>query len=385
MHQNFVSLWVALYTIVGSSTFSQSAPVVTPQPLTSTATTAPVQGFGPFQFGDTLQKVRARLEGSFPGQTYVFDRGFGRVSLRLHRGLQLNSQDAQALFTFVDGKLADVLLELDPRSTDKQNLLSYLRQRFGVAGKTAPSATELQFGRPMLTTLAGGNVVVEDSLAFSSSDYLGVHFQDFRVMRDVQSRLEKAIQLPRLKVIFEQRGWLELPHEPISGLDDYLKALVNADTLEQFALLGEKATRERAWAGSYFYAAQIYTLEGEERGMEVMRISAEQFRNPLAAFLMGRIAFTDASYDDTSDPNTAQKTAQTAYVTMLNALNLTSRLQEPLPQLSQALADNHAAMISGLANGASDLTADQQKMANASWRDFWSTFKKLYQVDLPEE
>lgn len=382
MRRNVIPLWIALHAIVGSSAFSQSAPVV---PLTSTATTAPVQGFGPFQFGDTLQKVRARLEGSFPGQTCVFDREFGRVSLRLHRGIQLNSQDAQALFTFVDGRLADVLLELDPRSTDKQTLLSYLRQRFGVAGKTAPSAAELQFGRPVLTTFAGGSVVVEDSVALSGSDYLGVHFQDFRVMRDVQVRLEKAVQRSRLKVIFEQRGWLELPHEPISGLDDFLKALVNADTLEQFALLGEKTTRERAWAGSYFYANQIYALEGEERGMETMRISAEQFRNPLAAFLMGRLAYTNATYDDTSDPKTAQKTAQTAYMTMLNALKLTSRFQERLPQLSQVLTNSHTAMISGLAIGAGDLTADQQEMVDASWREFWSTFKKLYQVDLPEE
>ncbi len=169
MRQNVVPLCVALSAMAGSSALSQSAPVAPLSPLTSTATTAPVQGFGSFQFGDTLQKVKARLEGRFLGQTYVFDRGFGRVSLRLHRGLQLNSQDAQALSTFVDGKLADVLLELDPRSTDKQNLLSSLRQRFGVTGKTAPSAMELQFGRPALTTFAGRSVVVEDSSALSSS------------------------------------------------------------------------------------------------------------------------------------------------------------------------------------------------------------------------
>lgn len=94
MRQNVVPLCVALSAMAGSSALSQSAPVAPLSLLTSTATTASVQGFGSFQFGDTLQKVKARLERSFLGQTYVFDRGFGRVSLRLHRGLQLNSQDA---------------------------------------------------------------------------------------------------------------------------------------------------------------------------------------------------------------------------------------------------------------------------------------------------
>lgn len=339
---------------------------------------AQVTGFTQFQFGDSLSKVQARLDKSFPDRTYSFDRGFGRTSIRLNDGMVLNGTPASTLFTFVDGKLADICLELDLDEAERKSMLAYLQKRFGASQKKTLTPLEIQLQRPTAITFAEGSVMVED---LSALDLLKVHFQSVPVMQATEAKIQQAVNLTSLRKTYEERGWLALPHQSIQSTDPYLKALINGDTLERFALAATARTREQAWIASYFYAMGLMDAVDEKQGWSAMTISGDQLRNPLAAFLVGRINFYNAETTTSGNDEAAQAKAKESYIQMLNAYTLTSNFSEDYPQLAGVLANSHAAMLSGLANGLSDVDEETRTLVEKSWEAYWAEFKKLYQVE----
>lgn len=339
------------------------------------ATDQAVQGFAQFKFGDSLYTVRSRLERSFPNSTHAFERGFGRVSLRAYQGITLNGQQVRALFTFVNDKLAQVTLELPSgKEADREKLSAYLERHFGTPSLREAQPVEQQFGRMPTTTYAGGSVVVEGDSLFTEN-YLAVHFENRAVMDEVLARQAQSLSPDMLMQLIEQGGWKTLPHESYAHLDDFVRALAVGDSLEHIALLSEHPTQERLWAGSFFYAEYIMATHDEARGQKVLQITGTELMNPLSLFWVGRLNYTQGAYGKTPQE---KKKAQEGYLQMMNAYNLVGVFENSIPNLGKLLADQHVAMLSGLANGYGDMSAAERQKVDASWAAFWKKFVATY-------
>lgn len=355
-----------------------AAQVTTPTVSYTTPPRSAVTGYAQFPFGTPLTEVAARLQKGFPGQTFGYAKGFGRQVLRLREGLILNSEDADATFTFLNGQLTEVKLEVegDERTLTKMN--AFLGQRFGQAAPLTLSAEEQRLGRDTPTAYAQESVLLNTESTYNGL-LITVTFRDPAAARQLRAQMDAAINLPPLQQLYEAGQWKKLPHEKLQGVDEFMSALTVGDTYERAALLGEGVTtRERAWAGAYFYVGLVERTRGELEAQRVLEKTAHELLNPLSMFLLGRLNFSA----QTSDPPTPAQVAtyRQGYFDMMNAYNLTSLLSEDLPQLSKLLADSHTGMLAGLANGMSDLGETDRKALNDSWKSFYSKFTQTYQV-----